>query len=78
MASPWGNLLWAQRLRAGKRTLRRSIYVVEDVEGGAEFTMNNIRSIRPGLGLAPKFLPEVLGRRAGRFKTWRSACLGND
>ena len=46
--------------------LRRSIYVVEDVEGGAKFTTNNIRSIRPGLGLAPKFLPEVLGRRAGR------------
>ncbi len=50
----------------GSELLRRSIYVVEDVEVGAEFTTNNIRSIRPGLGLAPKFLPEVLGRRAGR------------
>jgi N-acetylneuraminate synthase len=50
----------------GSELLRRSIYVVEDVEVGAELTIGNIRSIRPGLGLAPKFLPQVLGRRAGR------------
>jgi len=43
---------------------RRSLYVVEDIEAGAELTSRNVRSIRPGHGLAPKHLPQVLGRRA--------------
>jgi pseudaminic acid synthase len=43
---------------------RRSLYVVEDVKQGDPLTHNNIRSIRPGYGLAPKHLPEVLNRRA--------------
>jgi N-acetylneuraminate synthase len=43
---------------------RRSLYVVEDIPPGGELTRRNIRSIRPGLGLAPKHLPGVLGRRA--------------
>ena len=42
----------------------RSLYVVEDVAAGAFFTHQNIRSIRPGFGLHPKFLPEILGKRA--------------
>jgi pseudaminic acid synthase len=43
---------------------RRSLYVVEDVAAGEELTSRNIRSIRPGFGLAPKHLSEILGRRA--------------
>ena len=43
---------------------RRSLYVVEDVASGDELTEQNVRSIRPGYGLPPKHLPEVLGRRA--------------
>jgi pseudaminic acid synthase len=45
---------------------RRSLYVVKDVAVGEELTSRNIRSIRPGYGLPPKHLPEVLGRRAAR------------
>lgn len=48
------------------RVFRRSLFVVQDVRAGEEFTAENVRSIRPGYGLAPKFLPEVLGRRATR------------
>jgi N-acetylneuraminate synthase len=45
---------------------RRSLYVVADVEEGEELSRRNVRSIRPGYGLPPKHLPEVLGRRAAR------------
>lgn len=46
------------------RLFRRSLFVVNDVEAGDTFTKSNVRSIRPGYGLAPKFLPDVLGRKA--------------
>lgn len=45
-------------------TFRRSIYVVKDIRHGELLTADNLRVIRPGYGLAPKHLPEVLGRRA--------------
>lgn len=42
----------------------RSLYVVEDIQEGELITENNVRSIRPGFGLHPKFLPEIVGKRA--------------
>jgi N-acetylneuraminate synthase len=45
---------------------RRSLFVVTDVRAGDVFTEENVRSIRPGYGLHPRYLAEVLGRRAAR------------
>lgn len=45
---------------------RRSLYVVRDVAAGETLTRDNVRSIRPGHGLAPKHLTEVLDRPAAR------------
>ncbi|MGE0118508.1 MAG: pseudaminic acid synthase [Dongiaceae bacterium] len=50
----------------GNKTFRRSLYAVKDIPAGAQLTADNVRSIRPGYGLPPKHLPEILGRRAGR------------
>jgi N-acetylneuraminate synthase len=55
-----------QGCEQGSLVFRRSIYVVRDVPAGDELTKENVRSIRPGYGLAPKHLPEVLGRHAAR------------
>jgi len=45
---------------------RRSLFVSRDVKAGAVLTCDDVRSVRPSSGLAPRFLPEVLGRRASR------------
>ena len=44
------------------RTACRSLYVAENVKTGDIVTEENVRSVRPGYGLHPKYLPEVLGK----------------
>lgn len=48
------------------RVFRRSIFVVDDIAEGEELNAVNLGVIRPGYGLKPKHMREVLGRRAAR------------
>ena len=51
---------------ASSLVFRRSLFVVEDLRRGEEFTARNVRSIRPAHGLHTRHLPQVLGKRAAR------------
>jgi len=50
--------------QAEKKSLqyRRSLYVVQDIKAGDVLTKENVRAIRPGLGLPTKYLEEILGK----------------
>jgi N-acetylneuraminate synthase len=48
------------------RVFRRSLFVVENMKAGDVFTDKNVRSIRPGYGLAPKHLDAILGKKAAK------------
>jgi len=45
---------------------RRSLYISEDIQAGTVLTARNLRCVRPGLGLAPKYYDVLLGRRVSR------------
>ena len=47
-------------------TLRRSLYIAEDMEAGEVLTRTSLRAIRPGRGLPPKYLEELLGRKVNQ------------
>lgn len=47
----------------GNAQFRRSLYFVKDMQAGDIITENCVRSVRPGFGLPPKFLDEIIGRK---------------
>ncbi len=51
---------------ASNIVFRRSVFCVKDIKKGEEITTENIRIIRPGYGMEPKYYEEVLGQRALR------------
>jgi len=46
---------------------RRSLYIVENLQPGEILTPKNVRAIRPGHGLPPKYIDQVLGKRVNRY-----------
>ena len=49
----------------GYKKFRRSIYVSKDIKKGEKFSKQNIKVIRPGYGLEPKFYPKLIGKKSG-------------
>lgn len=65
--SSLGNVSYErQESELGNVVFRRSIYAVRDIAAGEPFTRDNIRTIRPGYGLAPKHLDTLLALKATR------------
>ena len=52
-----------QPAEIGNKIFRRSVYFVRDVAAGATITADDVRRIRPGLGLAPKYYDDIIGKR---------------
>jgi len=52
------------KIEKSGRRFSRSLYVCKDIKKGENFTRENIKSIRPGYGLHPKYLNDILGTTA--------------
>ncbi|MDB2329278.1 pseudaminic acid synthase [Candidatus Arcticimaribacter forsetii] len=74
-----GNVTYelTEKQKAGK-AFSRSLYVVEDIKKGTLFTGSNIRSIRPGFGLHPKYLKYLIGKEARKNFTKGDRLTEND
>ncbi|RDY23317.1 pseudaminic acid synthase [Romboutsia maritimum] len=49
------------------RELSRSLFIVEDIKCGEKLTKDNVKSIRPGFGLHPRYYNEILGKKVNRY-----------
>jgi pseudaminic acid synthase len=54
-----------EKMNSG-RNCSRSLYVAEDMKAGDLITEQNVRSVRPGYGLHPKYWTEIVGKKANR------------
>jgi len=57
----------ATREEQSSRSFRRSLFVVRSMQAGERFSRENVRSIRPGDGMPPRYLDTILGRTAARM-----------
>ena len=60
------------------RQFSRSLYVSKDIKKGEKFNKENIRSIRPGYGLHPKYLNTILGKTAKKDFSFGSRLHSKD
>lgn len=68
--------LTEKKLRSREHS--RSLYVSRDIKAGETVTTDNIRSVRPGYGLHPKHLSDVLGKKAVKDLPFATALSRND
>ncbi len=59
------NYTLSEKVKKNKK-FARSLFAVKDIKCGENFTEENIRSIRPGDGLPPKHLTDIIGKRAAK------------
>ena len=52
--------------QAKGRDFSRSLYIAEDIKAGEIFTDKNLRSVRPGFGLHPKYFNEIIGKKSNQ------------
>ncbi|MCQ2312271.1 MAG: pseudaminic acid synthase [Paludibacteraceae bacterium] len=65
-----GDVVYPMNLTSIKgREFSRSLYVAEDIKAGEIVTEKNVRSVRPGFGLHPKYLKELLGKKVNQDLT---------
>lgn len=74
-----GNISYetTEKQKAGK-AFARSLYVAEDIKEGELFTKENIRSVRPGFGMHPKYYRDIIGLRSKRNLTHGDKLSIND
>lgn len=61
----------------GNAKFRRSLYIVKDLKAGDVITEDAVRSVRPGFGLAPKYMTQIIGKKVARDIT-KNQAVKND